>query len=101
MRIHKMTPIHPQIKIYEEQLRDRLQPLSLEIVDDSHLHAGHAGHSSAGASHLTVHIVADQFNGLSRVARHRLVYDILSPWMKSDIHALVINAKTSLENENK
>lgn len=96
-----MTPIHPQIKIYEEQLRDRLQPLSLEIVDDSHLHAGHVGHSSAGASHLTVHIVADQFSGLSRVARHRLVYDILSPWMKSDIHALVINAKTSLENENK
>ncbi len=93
----KMTQIHPQIEIYNNLLVEHLQPDSIEIVDDSHQHAGHAGHTSAGASHLTVHLVSDKFHGLSRVARHRLVYDILDTWMKSHIHALVINAKTPSE----
>ncbi len=92
-----MTQIHPQIEIYRNILVEHLQPLSIDIVDDSHMHAGHAGHNSAGASHLTLHIVSEKFTGLSRVARHRLVYDVLGNWMKSDIHALVINAKTPSE----
>lgn len=92
-----MHAAHPQIQVYEALLVQHLQPLSIAIVDDSHLHAGHVGHTSAGASHLTLNIVSDHFQGLSRVARHRLVYDVLVDWMKSDIHALVINAKTSTE----
>ena len=92
-----MTQIHPQIEIYKQILVEKLHPEKIEIVDDSHLHAGHAGHNSAGASHLTLNVVSDKFTGLSRVARHRLVYDILATWMKSHIHALVINAKTPSE----
>lgn len=95
-----MSAIHPQILLYESELKKQLQPMSMQIIDDSHLHAGHVGHSSAGASHLTLHVVSNRFTGLSRVQRHRLVYDILSSWMKTDIHALVINAKTPSENEN-
>jgi BolA family transcriptional regulator, general stress-responsive regulator len=93
----KMSQIHPQIEIYQKILVENLQPSSIEIVDDSHQHAGHAGHNSAGASHLTLNVVSDKFTGLSRVARHRLVYDVLGNWMKSHIHALVINAKTPSE----
>jgi BolA family transcriptional regulator, general stress-responsive regulator len=92
-----MSSSHPQIQLYEAKLIEHLSPKSIEIVDDSHLHAGHAGHRSSGASHLTLHVVSDKFTGLSRVARHRLVYDILGDWMKFDIHALVINAKTPSE----
>lgn len=92
-----MTKIHPQIEIYQNILVENLQPYSIDIVDDSHQHAGHAGHTSTGASHLTVNVVSDKFTGLSRVARHRLVYDVLGNWMKTHIHALVINAKTPLE----
>jgi BolA protein len=93
----KMKQIHPQIEIYQHILVENLQPYSIEIVDDSHQHAGHVGHTSAGASHLTVNVVSDKFTGLSRVARHRLVYDVLGNWMKTHIHALVINAKTPSE----
>ena len=92
-----MTQIHPQIEIYKNILAEHLLPLSIEIIDDSDHHAGHAGHHSAGASHLTLHLVSNKFTGLSRVARHRLVYDVLDIWMKSHIHALVINAKTPTE----
>ena len=95
-----MNNIHPQIQIYKSELIQHLAPQVIEIEDDSHLHAGHSGHTSEGASHLRLFIVSDQFAGLSRVARHRLVYDILGSWMKKNIHALVINAKTPSENEN-
>lgn len=100
MKKANMSNVHPQIKIYEDELIKHLIPKSIKFIDDSHQHAGHAGHTSSGASHLTVNIVSEKFTGLSRVARHRLVYDILGNWMKSDIHALVINAKTPSENEN-
>ncbi len=92
-----MSEIHPQIVLYESELKHHLEPQFIQIIDDSHLHAGHVGHTSAGASHLTLNIVSDKFTGLSRVQRHRLVYHILSSWMKADIHALVINAKTPSE----
>jgi len=93
-----MSAVHPKIQLYESTLIAHFKPTHIQMIDDSHLHAGHAGHHPGGASHLTLHIVSDQFQDLSRVARHRLVYDILGHWMKSDIHALVINAKTPTEN---
>ena len=95
-----MNTIHPQILIYEQELKKYLEPQIIQIDDDSHHHAGHAGHTSEGASHLRMLIVSEKFAGLTRVARHRLVYDILGSWMKTNIHALVINAKTPAENEN-
>ncbi|RZI41913.1 BolA family transcriptional regulator [Herbaspirillum sp. HC18] len=66
-------------------------PVECQLVDDSHLHAGHAG-AASGAGHYTVRLVSERFDGLNRVARHRLVYDCLRDMMTSDIHALNIIA---------
>lgn len=78
-----------------EQIRSRLlatfAPLECQLVDDSHLHAGHAG-AASGAGHFTVRLVSERFAGLGRLARHRLVYDCLREMMHSDIHALNIIA---------
>ncbi|HZW11925.1 MAG TPA: BolA family protein [Noviherbaspirillum sp.] len=78
-----------------EQIRARLTatfaPVECQLVDDSHLHAGHAG-AASGAGHFSVRLVSDRFNGLNRLARHRLVYDCLRDMMHSDIHALNIVA---------
>ena len=79
----------------ETQLRQclegRFAPVRLDIRDESHLHAGHAG-AAGGQSHFRVHIVAEAFRGLSAVARHRLVYAALEDMLKTDIHALAIEA---------
>lgn len=64
----------------------------IEIFDESHLHAGHAG-ARSGAGHFRLHIVSPAFAGLARIARHRLVYDALAPLMQREIHALVIVAR--------
>ena len=82
----------------QQLLEDRLQalqPTHLNIVDESHLHAGHAG-SKNGASHFRVHIWAPQFAGLSTLARHRLVYDRVQDLMPYPIHALAIVAKENI-----
>ena len=74
-----------------EAIRQRLQgldPIELEIGDDSHLHAGHA--SAGGAGHFRVRLVSARFRGLARVARHRLVYDLLSDLIPRDVHALAL-----------
>ena len=76
----------------EAQIRARLnalQPVRVEIADDSAAHAGHAG-AASGGGHYTVAIVADVFTGKSRVARHRLVYDALGNLMQQQIHALAL-----------
>jgi BolA protein len=73
-------------------LQEALAPQTLELVDDSAAHAGHAG--AREGAHFQVRIVSARFNGLSRVARHRLVYDAVRPWMAGGIHALAIDART-------
>ncbi len=73
------------------QLIARFAPLELEVEDDSHLHAGHAG-AAGGAGHFRIRIVAEAFRGISPVARHRLVYAALADMLKSEIHALGIEA---------
>jgi BolA family transcriptional regulator, general stress-responsive regulator len=75
----------------EEALRASLQPAALEVGDDSHLHAGHAG--AREGRHFHVLIVSERFRGLSRIARHRLVYDCLGPLIPQGIHALAIDAR--------
>ena len=75
----------------ETELHSALQPLTLEVQDDSHLHAGHAG--AREGRHFSVRVVSERFNGLSRVARHRLVYDSLNSLMQRGIHALAIDAR--------
>lgn len=83
-----------RIKLIEERL-SALSPLKLEIIDDSHLHAGHAG-SKNGAGHYTVIIQSALFNGLNRVARQRLVYDVLNDLIPFPIHALAIQTQTTI-----
>jgi BolA protein len=72
-------------------LQQALQPVSLQVTDDSHLHAGHAG--SLEGSHFSVHVKAACFAGLSHVQRHRLVYDALRDVIPQGIHALAIKAE--------
>jgi BolA protein len=73
-----------------------LQPLMLEVVDESHKHAGHAG-ARDGRGHFAVHIVSEAFAGLAPLARHRRVYAALGTMMETDIHALSIQARTPAE----
>jgi len=73
-----------------QRLATTLAPEQLELQDDSHLHAGHAGAKSGG--HYTLRIVSTKFTGMRPVARHQLVYRSLGELMKTDIHALVITA---------
>lgn len=81
--------------VIRERLSQAFGDLGLEVQDDSHLHAGHAGAREGG--HYTVRLVSERFTGLSRIARHRLVYDALRELMHHGIHALVIEARTPQE----
>jgi len=77
-----------------ERLAERLralEPEQLEVVDDSHRHAGHAG-AADGRGHFTVLIVSKRFAGLNTLRRHRLVYETVGDMMTTDIHALSIQA---------
>ena len=80
----------------ERLLQDKLAPTSLQVKDQSHLHAGHAG-AKEGKGHFEVNIVSDAFDGVNRIGRHRMVYDALGAFMDSDIHALRINAFSPTE----
>lgn len=73
-----------------------LAPVALEVSDDSHKHAGHAG-AKGGQGHFSVDIVSAAFAGRLLLARHRLVYAALGAMMQSDIHALSIRARTPEE----
>jgi len=73
----------------EQRLRERLQPTALEVLDESAAHAGHAGAQAEG-SHIRVRIASPLFTPLSRVARHRLVYDALHDFIDAGLHALAI-----------
>jgi BolA protein len=83
----------------ETILRDRLalfDPIQLELIDDSALHAGHAG-ARSGGGHYRLFIVSSAFSGKPTVARHRLIYDALGELMRSKIHALSIRSLTPEE----
>jgi BolA protein len=73
------------------QRLESLEPHRLEIVDDSHRHAGHAG-AADGRGHFSVLVVSERFAGLSRLRRHQLVYEMVGDLMVTDIHALSIQA---------
>lgn len=77
-------------------LQSAFTPDSLEVADDSHLHAGHAG--AREGRHFTVRIRSQRFEGCSRVARHRLVYDALQILIPRGIHALAIEARAPGES---
>ncbi len=79
-----------------ELLMAGLAPLECEVADDSHLHAGHAG-AASGGGHYRVRVVSTRFEGVNKVARHRLVYDCLREMMQKDIHALAMTLLTPSE----
>jgi len=90
-----MTP-QTRIDLIRARLSAALAPQHLEIIDESHKHAGHAG-ARSGGGHFSVTIVTDAFAGKNPVQRHRMVYDALGDAMGTDIHALSIKALTSDE----
>jgi BolA family transcriptional regulator, general stress-responsive regulator len=81
-----------------ESLEAALEPVRLDIVDESHLHAGHAGARPGGESHFRVTVVSERFAGLSRVRRQQAVYAALAELMRTDIHALAMTARTPEED---
>lgn len=82
----------PSLDELRARLLDAFPGADIELEDDSHLHAGHAG-ARGGAGHFRVAIVSARFAGLGTLARHRLVYDALNDWMPARIHALGIHAR--------
>jgi BolA protein len=84
-----------------ETIREKLErvfsPAGLEVKDESHLHAGHAGSRPGGESHFRVLIVADAFDGMSRVARQRAVNAALKEELAGPIHALAMKTMTPAE----
>jgi len=82
-----------RIEIIKQRLTEALAPERLEIVDESHKHAGHAG-ARGGGGHFVVIIVASAFQGKALLQRHRMVYDALGDAMRAEIHALSIKAYT-------
>lgn len=74
------------------KLERGLRPFALEIVNQSHLHAGHAGDNGSGESHFKVTVVSEAFNGKGRVERQRMIYNLLESEMNGQIHALSLKA---------
>jgi BolA protein len=86
-----MSAADTRLDRIRERLQAALAPTTLELGDDSALHAGHPG-AASGGGHYRVKIVSGRFEGLRLVMRHRLVYDAVHDMMHSDIHALAITA---------
>jgi BolA protein len=85
----------PTAQQLQQRLQDTLAPEALEVIDESHMHNGHAGANGSGfGTHFRVRIRATVFAGKSPVARHRLVYDALQDFMAQGLHALAIEAQT-------
>ncbi|MGV3743066.1 MAG: BolA family protein [Burkholderiaceae bacterium] len=82
----------------EQKINGALSPLQCKVEDESALHVGHAG-AASGGGHYRVRLVSSSFEGLGRLARHRLVYDCLGDMMHKEIHALAIVALTPSEAE--
>ena len=81
-----------RVETMQERLAT-LDPISIEIIDESAKHAGHVG-AREGGGHYVLHIVSAQFTGKNTVARHRMIYCALGEMMKREIHALTIRAST-------
>lgn len=78
--------------IITEKLTEAFAPESLRVVDESHQHEGHSGHRPGGETHFRVYIVAEAFQGKSRIDRHRMVNTTLARELDGGVHALAIHA---------
>lgn len=86
-----MSDSSARVEKIRSAIETSLKPVSLEIIDQSHRHAGHAG-ARDGRGHFDVHIVSESFKGKLPLARHRLVFAAVGNLMETDIHALSIKA---------
>jgi len=75
-----------------QKLTEAFTPESLRVVDESHQHAGHAGHRPGGETHFRLYIVSESFRGKSRVERHRMINSTLAAELAATVHALAIHA---------
>ena len=80
-----------RVALIRERLETAFAPSALEIIDDSHRHAGHEG-AKDGRGHFRVNIVAERFAGAKTIERHRMVYAAMGSLMQTDIHALSVTA---------
>lgn len=78
--------------IITDKLTQAFGPQSLRVVDESHLHEGHAGHRPGGQTHFRLYIVSDAFDGKTRVDRHRMINAALAAELAGSVHALAIHA---------
>ncbi len=96
-----MADVSSEIMALEIAIKDKLaaafRPRALRVVNESHLHAGHAGSPGGGESHFSVLVVADAFAGKTRLERHRLVNETLAEELSGGVHALAIRAMTPAE----
>lgn len=77
-----------------QKLNAAFSPQSIEIVNESDSHSGHAGHDGSGESHFRVYLVSDKFAGQNRVARQRAIYDVLADELAGPIHAFSVTARS-------
>ncbi|ABD54779.1 transcriptional regulator, BolA protein family [Jannaschia sp. CCS1] len=82
-----------RVQKIEAALTAAFAPKVLDVVDDSEAHRGHAGYQDGGESHFNVTIESDQFQGLSRIAKHRAVHAAIGPELMSEIHALALTIR--------
>lgn len=83
----------PTAALLDQRLRETLDPVALEVIDESYQHSGHAGVNGTGfGTHFRVRITSHLFTGRAPVMRHRLVYDALRDFMDQGLHALAIEA---------
>lgn len=87
-----MSPSEERMAMLRERIETALSPDSIEIIDESHKHAGHA--SAGGAGHFIVKVVSKAFEGKTPIQRHRMVFDAVGDLMQTEVHALSIQADT-------
>jgi BolA protein len=80
-----------RVRVIEDILRQAFSPVNLEVIDESHLHAGHEG-AKSGGGHFSVTIISSSFEGKNPIQRHQMIYQALGALMKKEIHALSISA---------
>lgn len=85
-----------RVHLIRTQLESTLEAQSVEVIDDSHRHAGHPG-ARDGRGHFRVRVVSSRFEGMRPIGRHQMVYGALADLMRTDIHALSITALTPAE----
>jgi BolA protein len=88
-----MNTDRPVKQAITNKLRETFAPESLDVIDESHLHEGHAGHRPGGETHFRIHIVSPAFEGKSRIERHRMINVTLAAELAGSVHALAIKAE--------